>query len=180
MLNFSRILRPAIITFSLLYLFPLFAVGQNFNDKKSLTHDVYDSWKSIVSPEISADGKWISFLETPQDGDAFIVVKNLVTGAEFKHLIGYSGEGTDAEKAAKSKFSYNSSHNIFLISPSKAEIDSLKRSKKNKKKKAVKKLGVMDLSIGEVSVIDSVKSYAMPDEAGGWLAYLKEAKPDTK
>ena len=179
MLNFSRILRPAIITFSLLYLFPLFAVGQNFNDKKSLTHDVYDSWKSIVSPEISADGKWISFLETPQDGDAFIVVKNLVTGAEFKHLIGYSGEGTDAEKAAKSKFSYNSSHNIFLISPSKAEIDSLKKSKKNKNKKAVKKLGVMDLSIGEISVIDSVKSYAMPEEAGGWLAYLKEAKPDT-
>lgn len=151
-----------------------------------LTHDDYDSWKSIVSPEISADGKWILFLETPQDGDAVLVVKNVADGREFRQVIGYSGEGTNAERAARAKFTYKARHVVFMISPTKAEIDTAKKTKKENKKgnndNGKKKLGIMNLGDGAVVVVDSVKSFELPEEASGWVAYLKEApaKKDKK
>jgi len=57
-------------------------------------------------------------------------------------------------------------------------MEEVKADKKNKKKKnddkPVKKLGIMDLVSGEVTIIDSVKSFSMPEEKGGWVAILKE------
>lgn len=154
--------------------------------KKSLTHDVYDSWKSIVSPKISADGNWILYLDTPQKGDACLVAKNVVDGKEFRQVVGYSGEGTNAERAAHAEFTYNASHVVFLISPTKAEIDTAKKSKKDNKKgdndSPKKKLGILSLVDGTVVVVDSVKSFELPEEASGWVAYIKEepAKKDKK
>ncbi|HDQ00821.1 MAG TPA: S9 family peptidase, partial [bacterium] len=97
------------------------------------------------------------------------------------YVVGYSGEGVNAQKSADPNFSYDASHIIFLISQSKAEVDSLKNIKKNKNKKKTvpKKLAIMNLADGNTTVIDSVKSYSLPKEAGGWLAYLKEAPVDT-
>ena len=145
--------------------------------KRSLTHENYDSWKSIVSPKISENGNWILFLETPQDGDAFLVVKNIVDGKEFRHGIGYSGEGTNAERAARPEFTYHASHVVFMISPTKAEVDTAKKSKKKNTKKdndkAKKKLGIMNLADGAATVVDSVKSFQLPEETSGWIAYLK-------
>jgi hypothetical protein len=36
----------------------------------------------------------------------------------------------------------------------------------------------MALSDGEVTVAEDVKSFKMPEKAGGWVAYLKEAPPE--
>lgn len=33
---------------------------QNAPQKKPLTHDVYDSWKSIQGTRLSADGVWLA------------------------------------------------------------------------------------------------------------------------
>ena len=38
--------------------------------KRPLTHNDYDSWKSISGSAISTDGNWILFIEAPQDGEA--------------------------------------------------------------------------------------------------------------
>jgi len=149
--------------------------------KRFLTHEDYDSWKSIVSATISANGHWVLYLETPQDGEADLVVKNLKSKKEYLHTIGYSGEDTDSEKAAKALFSYDSTHVVFLISPSKAEIKKAKKNKKEKpEEKPKKKLGIMDLSDGSVTIIKRVKSFGLPGEAGGWVAYLKEAPPKSE
>jgi len=145
--------------------------------KRPLTHDDYDSWKSIGSPAISADGLWFLYLETPQDGEADIVIQNLKTGKEYRHTIGYSGEGTDSERAANPQFSYDSSHVVFLISPSQEEVKKAKKEKKKEDQKPKKKLGIMALSDGSVTVVERVKSFKLPEKAGGWVAYLKEAPP---
>src|SRR5215831_5015623 len=63
--------------------------------KRSLTHNDYDSWKSIQSPKLSRDGKFLAYALTPQDGDGELVVRNLVTGAEWR-----SGIGTRVTQAA--------------------------------------------------------------------------------
>src|SRR5207244_248390 len=37
--------------------------------KRALTHNDYDSWKSIQSQKLSRDGKFLVYALTPQDGD---------------------------------------------------------------------------------------------------------------
>ncbi|NOR15576.1 MAG: hypothetical protein GQ544_07730, partial [Candidatus Aminicenantes bacterium] len=169
--------------------------AQTAPNKRPLTHDVYDSWRSINSPKISVDGQWVLYLDTPQKGDADLVVLNTKSRREYRHTIGFSGEGTDAEKEARATFSYDSKHVIFLISPAEAEVKEEKKEKKKKKEggksqgrqdrnnnddKLKKKLGILSLSDGKVLVVDEVKSFKLPEEAGGWVAYLKEEKKKDK
>ena len=52
--------------------------------KKPITHDVYDSWKSIQGTKLSGDGVWLAYALTPQDGDGELVVRNLKTNAEIR------------------------------------------------------------------------------------------------
>ncbi|MFC2155754.1 hypothetical protein ACFLRB_04610 [Acidobacteriota bacterium] len=149
--------------------------------KRPLTHNDYDSWKRIQGTDISTNGSWLLYLEVPQDGEADLIVKDLQSNKEYRHTIGYSGEGTDSERAAKAQFSYDASHVAFLISPSQAEVKKYKKAKKKKKTKdkdkPLKRLGIMSLADGKVTTVERVKSFKMPKEAGGWLAYLKEAPP---
>ena len=175
--------------FLFLFLFLFLALGTSLlaqhtsgSTKRPLTHADYDSWKSINNPQISVDGKWILYLETPQKGDADLVVLNPDKNIEYRHRVGYTGTGTTAHRSAKPQFTYDASHVIFMISASKAEVDSAKKEKKNKKnkkksneKQAGKKMGIMSLADGSVTVVDSVKSFKLPEESGGWLAYLKVA-----
>ncbi|MFO7867359.1 MAG: prolyl oligopeptidase family serine peptidase [Candidatus Aminicenantes bacterium] len=149
-------------------------------DKKPLTHDVYDSWKSIVRSQISPDGNWVLYSETPQDGDAEIVVISLKDNREFRHVIGYSGEGTDAERAADAQFSYDSRYAVFVISPTQEQIEKAKEDKDSKKEELKKSLGIMDLSSGGTEVIQKVKGFKLPEEAGGWIAYLLEKPEEEK
>jgi hypothetical protein len=63
------------------------AVGTNAQQwavahQKAITHDVYDSWKSIQGTKLSRDGVWLVCALTPQDGDGQLVVRNLKTNAE--------------------------------------------------------------------------------------------------
>ena len=162
-------------------------VFANQNDKRPLTHNDYNSWKSIMSSAISVDGQWILYLEAPQDGNADLVVKHLKSMKEFRHSIGYTGEGTDSERAARPQFSYDAGHVVFLISPSQEAVKKAKKARKKDKKKEEemeeekeeeklkKKLGIMNLSDGKVTEIEMVKNFALPEEAGGWVAYLNEA-----
>jgi dipeptidyl aminopeptidase/acylaminoacyl peptidase len=147
-------------------------------DKRPLTHDDYDTWKYITGSRISPDGNWILYIETPQDGEADVVVINLTNGKKFRQTVGYSGEGTDSERAARAQFSYDSAFAVFLVSPSQEEIKKAKKEKKKKEEMPKKKLGIMDLSDGRVVLLERVKSFQLPEEAGGWVAYLKEAPPE--
>ncbi len=176
-----------LILFSALAFFVFFSLYGQQLEKRPLTHDDYDSWKSIGASAISADGDWVLYLEVPQDGDGVLVVKDLEGMKEYRYSIGYTGEGTESQRAARPRFSYDSTHVVFLISPSKADIEEAKKEKKEegsekektedtkKEDKLKKKLGIMDLSDGNVINIERVKSFQMPEEADGWVAYLKEA-----
>ncbi len=150
------------------------------NDKRALTHNDYDSWRSIHEPQISADGKWIYYIDTPQYGDAELVAKHVDQNIEYRYVVGFSGEGTEAERAAKPRITINSSHIVFLISPMKAQVDSVRKIKKENQKsdraKPLLKLGILALADGRATVIDSVKSFTLPEQASGWLAFLKETK----
>src|ERR1700730_13278680 len=65
------------------------ADGQETSLKRALTHQDYDSWHSIQSPQISRDGKVVAYAFMAQDGDSEIVVRNLASGAEWRAPRGY-------------------------------------------------------------------------------------------
>jgi len=168
----------------------VFPVTSNAQDKRPLTHEDYDSWKSLGSSSISPDGKWILSLETPQKGEAELVVINITTGEDFRHAVGFTGEGTTAHRSARPQFSFDSTFVVFLVSPTQAEIKEAKKEKENKQDQMrgggnnnsapKKKLGIMSLATGEVTLVEMVKDFKMPEEASGWLAYLKEKEEEPK
>ncbi|MCH8979249.1 MAG: hypothetical protein IH945_08405, partial [Armatimonadetes bacterium] len=57
--------------------------GAVFAQKKPLTHDVYDGWKSVSGTKLSNDGAWIAFAITPQQGDNVVHVKSTGGSTEY-------------------------------------------------------------------------------------------------
>src|SRR5476649_2975488 len=92
---------------------------QSAAQKKPITHDVYDSWKSIQGTKLSADGTWIAYALTPQDGDGELVVRNLKTNAEIR-----APRGRDPLITQDNRFV------VFAVAPVKKDVDQARKAKK--------------------------------------------------
>src|ERR1041384_7920365 len=159
--------------------------------KRPVTHADYDSWHSIVAPQISRDGKFVAYAYMAQDADSEIVVRNVATNAEWRAPRGYrppapppdislpnSGE-IIAEQArlVRPVFTADSRFVLFGIELNKAELNKAKKEKKKPEDMPKNALGIMDLSNGQVAKVDRVKNFQVPEDGGGSVAYLMEAKP---
>ncbi len=131
--------------------------------RKAITHDVYDSWKSIQGVKLADDGAWLAFTLQPQDGDGDLVVKNLATGAERKQP-----RGRDAQFTADGRYV------VFTVAPVKAEVDKAKKAKKKPEDQPKAGVGVMDLASGAVWTTERVKSVRLAKDAARFIAYLRE------
>ena len=140
--------------------------------KKPLTYDAYDGWRSIQGTQLSRDGRWLVYALVPQDGDGELVVLNLQSNREFR-----APRGRQQVVTADGKFV------VFTVSPVKAEVDKAKKDKKKPEEQPKNALGIMDLATGQVTTIERVKSFKVPEESGANVAYLLEAplpKPGEK
>ena len=157
----------------LLFLLLLIAITTvSAQEKKSLSHDVYDGWKSVTSSKISTNGNWILYNITPQDGDRTLRIYN-VTKDDY----------TTFERSASPTFSYDEKFVTFKISHPTDSIDLLKLKQVKKDKFPKDTLGIYNLSNQDLVKIPKIKSYKMPLKAGGLLAYQVEptkAKKPTK
>ncbi|MFQ5606130.1 MAG: prolyl oligopeptidase family serine peptidase [bacterium] len=137
--------------------------------KKSLDHDAYDIWNKIKESSISVNGQWVMWSLGPEDKDLELRMRSLSEGIFFSFPRGESAQ-----------FDYDSGFAVFLI---KAPKDSVKRAKRDKKKKEEMpkdSLGIVELNTGGVVKIARVKSFKMPEERGGWLAYHFEKSKTLK
>jgi len=161
--------------------------------KHPLTHQDYDGWRSIQGQTISRDGKFIAYALIPQDGDGEIVVRNLATGVEWRYGRGWrpptpapDGDETpgpalaQAGRASRVHFTADSRLAAFTIEPNKD--DALKARKEKKAPDAMPKnaLGIMDLSNGQVTRVERVKSFQTAEDGSGWIAYQFEARPEER
>src|SRR5215471_16006037 len=165
------------------------AVGQQSAKKRPLTHNDYDTWRTIQTPRLSRAGKFVAYALTPEDGDGELVVRNISTGTEWRYGIGArQTQTTDEEETGgagapplapvpPAVFSFDGRFVAFQIRPSKAEMDKAKKEKKKPEDQPKSGIGIMNSSNGEVTRIDRVKSFQMPEETGGFIAYLMEAEP---
>jgi dipeptidyl aminopeptidase/acylaminoacyl peptidase len=166
--------------------------------KRSLTHDDYDAWRSIQSQQLSRDGRFVAYALVPQDGDGEVVVRNLATGSEWRHPRGSrpdpaaqqestgepppgrrrgAGQGTAGGQLS---FTADSRAALFLIYPPKAEVEKAKKQRKRPEEMPKNSLGIMDLATGKVTVIERVRRFQDPEDAGGFVACLLEPKPEER
>src|SRR5262249_40140653 len=163
-------------------------------EKRPLTHQDYDGWRSIQGQAISRDGKFIAYSLIPQDGDGEIVVRNLATGAEWRYGRGWrqptpapdseSSVGQAAmEQAGRLSrifFTADSRFAAFTIEPNKGDVLKARKEKKSQDAAPKNALGIMDLSNGQVTRVERVMSFQTPEDGAGWIAYQLEAKPEER
>src|SRR5512133_3588080 len=65
---------------NLLILLMLFIAVFLDAQKKPLDSNSYDGWKTLGSPVVSDDGKWIAYTINPQQGDGWLYFYNTSTG----------------------------------------------------------------------------------------------------
>ncbi|HVK96225.1 MAG TPA: prolyl oligopeptidase family serine peptidase [Flavisolibacter sp.] len=149
----------------LFLLSPLFVLAQ----KKPLDHSVFDRWESITEKYISNDGKWVVYTINPQEGDGNLYVRS-ATNNNFQKQFprGYNAVITNDNKYV-----------VFKIkAPYKDTRDA--RIKKKKAEDLPKdSIGIYDITKDNVIKVAKVKSFKVPEEAGGWVAYHKERDPAT-
>ncbi|HEY4422966.1 MAG TPA: prolyl oligopeptidase family serine peptidase [Pyrinomonadaceae bacterium] len=156
--------------------------------KRPLTHQDYDSWRSILAQQVSRDGKFVAYAYVPQDGDGEIVARNIATGVDWRAPRGYrppvpppDDPGANlaefqAEQARllRPVFTADSRFLVFVTEPTKAEVNKAKKEKKKPEDMPKNGLSIMDLSNGTVTRIERVKTFRVPEDGGGFIAYLLE------
>jgi dipeptidyl aminopeptidase/acylaminoacyl peptidase len=186
----SRRCTSAICVVALLATSLVHVYGQATASKRALTHQDYDSWHSIQSPQISRDGKFVAYAFMGQDSDSEIVVRNLTSGAEWRAPRGYRPPAPPPDdsipnvaeliaanaRLSRPAFTANSRFVVFSIEPTKAELNKAKKEKKKPEDMPKNALGIMDTATGQVTRIEKVRSFQVPEDGAGFIAYLLEAK----
>jgi dipeptidyl aminopeptidase/acylaminoacyl peptidase len=137
--------------------------------KKPLDHSVYDSWKEINYKALTPDGSFAAFTVNPQDGDGKVIFYNLKTNAQ-----------DSVKRAADIALTFDSRYAIFKIKPQQKIVKELRRQKKKKEDLPKDSLGIFSFSSRKTEKIADVKSFKVPEKAGGWLAYQLEIKKEEK
>jgi dipeptidyl aminopeptidase/acylaminoacyl peptidase len=185
-INISRSHKQVFVLLALAFLISAVAVAQQ---KRPLTRDDFDSWRSIQGQTISRDGKFIAYAAVAQDGDGEIIARNLATGKEWRAVRGAQptfvpappgGEGPPPVFGARLFITADSRFAVFQILPTKAETDKAKKEKKKPEDMPKNALGIMDLTTGDVTRIERVKSFQVPEDGAGFIAYLLEPKKEER
>lgn len=162
--------------------------------KRPLTFQDFDSWRSLQGAQISRDGKYVAFVMQPQDGDGDIFVHNVTTGAEWRSPRGYRPPAPPPDpsdpaatqafiaqgRLLRPNFSADSKFLFFNIEPNKVEILKARKDKKRPEDFPKNALGIMDLTTGQVTRIEQVKNYQVPEDGAGFVAILKEPAKEEK
>jgi dipeptidyl aminopeptidase/acylaminoacyl peptidase len=160
-------------------------VSTSTGQKRPLTHSDYDGWRHISNQHLSNDGKFLAYALFPQEGDGQLIVRNLITGKEFREGIGQlppppppdpeaNEEAPPRQRGIELSFTKNGTTLVFSTFPTKAEVDQAKKDKKKAPDLPKNGLRIMNLATGEVARVDRVKSFQVPTKGDGVVAYLKE------
>ncbi|MBP6431192.1 MAG: S9 family peptidase [Ferruginibacter sp.] len=153
----------------LLFFFIGATIQLTAQNKKPLTHDVYDGWKSVGERMISNDGKYAVYTINPQEGDGELTIHNLTTQAKKTIARGYSAVITQDNRYV-----------VFKIKPIFQETRQAKIKKKKPDEMAKDTLAIVELGKDSVIKLPRVKTFKTPEKAGEWLAYhIEKPLPDT-
>jgi dipeptidyl aminopeptidase/acylaminoacyl peptidase len=153
MLRASRF-RTSVLALVLL----LAAAPLSAQEKRPLTLEDYGNWSRIQQTVLSPDGKWMTWVQRPNDGDATLFVKALDGDAAHSALNG-----------AGAAFSGDGRWVAFLASPPEKEAEQLRKQKKP----VPRTLHLIDLSAGATAEEAGVRAFTFSDD-GRFLAIHRE------
>ena len=144
--------------------------------KTPLDHDDFDIWNRISSTKVSPDGKIIVYHLVPGKGDQIMKI----VGSDGKEL-------ATIPRAENSTITWDSKYVVFTIKPAMDSVRALKRIKTKDDKLPKDSLGIFNIATKTLEKYANVKSYKLPKEWPGMLAYQlepalpkKEPKDSTK
>jgi dipeptidyl aminopeptidase/acylaminoacyl peptidase len=154
------------ILISILILSALHLSAQN---KKPLTHDVYDGWKSFSEAQISNNGNIICYQIAPQEGDGNLYIylqnnkKQVIIARGYNATISYDNEVV-----------------VCKIKPYFKDSRQARIKKKRPDEMPKDSLAIYYIAKDSLAKIAQVKSYKLPEKAGQYIAYHLEKQPAPK
>ena len=151
----------------LLLLISCFSVkAQN---KKPLTHAVYDGWKSVGEKAISNNGRYIVYTIVPQEGDGLLVINDMV-----------NGKNREMERGYAPVISQDNRYVVFKIKPRYQDTRQARIKKKKPEEMPKDSMAIIVLGTDSIIKIPLIKTFKTPEKSSGWMAYLAEKPlPDT-
>lgn len=131
--------------------------------KKILDHSVYDSWRSLSTPTLSNDGRWVAYGYSPQEGDRVNEVQSVEGGVTHKF-----------ERGSVFRFSKDSKFLVATIIPKFADSKKARINRVAPADQPKNNLLILSLDGGQKTEIERVTSFTFPEEDSGWFAYRPE------
>lgn len=124
-------------------------------------------WNQVQSPKISNDGNWVAYTLKAEEGDGKLIVWNASNNSSRSF-----------ERGEGAVFSADNQFLAFKIKPFEDSLKAQRRRKLKKEELAKDSLGILHLGTGVLKKVADVKSFTMPEDWDGWLAYqLEPFKP---
>src|SRR5215472_14394621 len=157
-------MRRTLIALSLI---PVAAIPVRAQSKPPVPPSDYGQWEALATFRdrggLSPDGKWLAYGINRSNRNNEIRVTNIADGTAKTVAFG-----------AVPAFSADSRWVAYSIGISESQEDKLKKDKKP----VPKKIGIMNLSNGELSTVDGIESFAFSPD-GAWLA-MRRTPPEKK
>ncbi len=144
----------------LILIFSLCAHYSQAIEKKRLSIADFDTWKSLEDIEISKNGAWLLYSETPQEGDGRLFIQH--TSLDTAHIL---------PRGYKAKFSMDEYWAIALIKPPFQDTRKAKIDKKKEPDLPKDSLAIIRLKPLQIDKFARVKSFQLPEKKGGWVAF---------
>ena len=145
-------------------------LAQESEQRTVQLQDIMD-WKRIGGARLSADGSWFAYRLAPAEGNGEIIVRSTQNETEYRFPAGSGGAGFGGGGLEIS----DDSHWVgFAIYPefSQDRPDNNGPPQRNK-------LGLLDLTTGELTEIEEVRGFAFSGENAEWIAMQKYAAGGT-
>jgi dipeptidyl aminopeptidase/acylaminoacyl peptidase len=135
------------------------------------------AWKNVGATVISEDGRWIAYRMSPMEGDGEVFIK--ATDSDKVYAFpggeapsaggGPGGPGESGPPPATLRFSEDSKWVAFMVYPTRAEGQRLRRQRRPLQAK----MQLLDLTSGKDVTIENIRRFAFAGERGGWVAIAK-------
>ena len=151
--------------YSALLLLTFSAVAQ----KKMLDHADFDIWNTIEKEALSPDGAYVIYSLEQGEADQYLKVRRTDGTPVFDYDRGQDGQ-----------FTWDSQFALFTIRAWKDSVQELRRKKVKKEDLPRDSLGIYRLPDGTLEKIGGIKSYKVPEQWSGYIAYQLEAEEAKK
>ncbi|MGL4421119.1 MAG: hypothetical protein ACRCZF_10675, partial [Gemmataceae bacterium] len=144
--------------------------------KRPLKHSDYEIWNTATGMTLSRDGHWIAYVLNPPEGDATVIIKNLMGSQEYKFAKGGRPAAPPAAPGAaptepstptislggSPQFTPDGKKVLIALTPTKAELEQAKAEKKKPEEQPRATVAVIELATGKIiERIEKIRDYTV-------------------